>query len=161
MIISNIGTIVLSLPSRTIPAFVDTPSTVLVTTAQVRMLSLANTISRLLVGPLADIVSPVPSRAIDGDRGFLKKHRISRILFLMSSTAILVCTYAWMVVGVREQAGIWALRYVPPSSPFVSQLTMYGTIRHDSIGAGLAYGCAFTILYVPSSPFFFAIVSHR
>jgi len=126
MIISNLGTIVLSLPSQTyiIPAFVDTPSTALMTTTQVRVLSLANTLSRLLVGPLADIVSPVPSRTIDDNRGFLRQHRISRIAFLTFSTAVLVSTYAWMVIGVREQAGIWAL----------------------SLGAGLAYGCAFTVL---------------
>ena len=118
MIISNIGSIVLSLPSQTyiIPAFVDNPSTVLMTTTQVRVLSLANTLSRLLVGPLADIVSPVPSRIIDDNRGFLSQHRISRIAFLTFSTALLVFTYAWMVVGVREQAGIWALRCVPLSS---------------------------------------------
>lgn len=146
MIISNIGTIVLSLPSRS-PAFVDTPSTALVTTTQVRMLSVANTLSRLLVGPLADIVSPVPSRTIDGNRGFLKKHRISRTAFLSFSAAILVCTYAWMVVGVREQASIWALRSVSSPLTVPHDLTTYAM---GSIGAGIAYGCAFTILYVPS-----------
>ncbi|KAH0826915.1 MFS general substrate transporter [Lanmaoa asiatica] len=148
MIISNIGTIVLSLPNQTsiIHSFVDSPSTVLMTATQVRMLSLANTLSRLITGALADIVSPVPSRAIDSNRGFLKKHRISRVSFLTLSAGVLVGTYSWMVVGVREQVGIWVLRYVPPS-PFIPQLdlTMYGTIC-DSIGAGLAYGCAFTIL---------------
>lgn len=153
MIISNIGTIVLSLPNQTsiIPAFVDTPSTVLMTAMQVRTLSLANTLSRLIVGPLADIVSPVPSRTIDGNRGFLEKHRISRVAFLTFSTGMLVCTYAWMVVGVREQAGIWALRYVLPFIPRLD-LTMYDTIYRNSIGAGLAYGCAFTVLYVPLLP---------
>ncbi|KAG8217975.1 MFS general substrate transporter [Butyriboletus roseoflavus] len=121
MIISNIGTIVLSLSNQTsaIPTFVDTPSTVLTTAIQVRMLSLANTLSRLLVGLLADIVSPVPSRAIDGN--------------------------LWLPREASEQADIWALRYVLPLIPR-QDLTMYGTIRRGSIGAGLAYGCAFTVL---------------
>lgn len=158
MIISNIGTIVLSLPSRTssIPAFVEIPSTVLMTTTQVRLLSLANTVSRLVVGPLADIVSRVPSPAIDGNHSFLKKYRISRIAFLTFSTTLLVCTYTWMVIGIREQASVWALRYVLPSffsSPTGSDYMR--AIRRDSIGAGLAYGCAFTVLYVPLTSHFF------
>ncbi|KAG9313344.1 MFS general substrate transporter [Chiua virens] len=126
MIISNIGTIILSLPDRSsiIHTFSANHSTAIMTATQVRALSVANTLSRLLIGPLADIVSPVPSCTIDGNRGFLRQHRISRIAFLTFSTAVLVCTYSWMVVGVKEQAGIWAL----------------------SIGTGLAYGCAFTIL---------------
>ncbi|KAF8552589.1 MFS general substrate transporter [Imleria badia] len=125
-IISNIGTIVLSLPSRNATnfAFVDTPSNALMTATQVRMLSIANTLARLLVGPLADIVSPVPSHSIDGNRSFLRKHYISRIAFLTFSTALLVCTYTWTVIGVKEQAGVWVL----------------------SIGAGLAYGCVFTLI---------------
>jgi len=118
MIISNIGTIILSLPSQ-IYTIHDTPSTAVVTATQVRMLSIANTLSRLIVGPLADIVSPATSRTIDDNRGFLRQHRISRIAFLTFSAAVLVCAYTWVVVGVREQAGIWVLRYVPPllSSP--------------------------------------------
>jgi len=120
MIISNIGTIVLSLPSGTSTnsAFVNTSSTVSMTATQVRALSISNTLSRLVVGPLADIVSPV------GNRGTLREHRISRIAFMTFSTATLACTYTWMVIGVEELTGIWAL----------------------TIGAGIAYGCAFTIL---------------
>ncbi|KAF8120805.1 MFS general substrate transporter [Boletus edulis] len=126
MIISNIGTIVLSLPSpiSTNSAFVNTSSIVSMTATQVRVLSISNTLSRLVVGPLADIVSPVPSRTIDGNRGTLREHHISRIAFMTFSTATLACTYAWMVIGVKEQVGIWAL----------------------TIGAGIAYGCTFTIL---------------
>ncbi|KIJ68880.1 hypothetical protein HYDPIDRAFT_178843 [Hydnomerulius pinastri MD-312] len=125
MIISNIGTIVLSLPHETslLSTLSSTPSS-LATATQVRTLSLANTLSRLIVGPLADIVSPVPSSTGAGERGSLRKHLISRIAFLTFSTAVLVCTYGWMVVGVRGQGGVWAL----------------------SIGAGTAYGCAFTVL---------------
>lgn len=145
MIISNIGTIVLSLPNQISAnsAFVDTPSTALMTATQVRVLSIANTLSRLFVGPLADIVSPTPSR--DGNRGLLRKHHISRTAFLTFSTATLACTYAWMAVGVKEQTGIWALRYVSLFFSLLLDLTRCGS---NSIGAGLAYGCAFTVLYV-------------
>ncbi|KAF9242096.1 MFS general substrate transporter [Melanogaster broomeanus] len=94
MIISNIGTIVLSLPIKPPPHDL-----------------LGNTITRLVVGPLADIVSPV-------------KQLISRTAFLTFSSAVLVCAYTWMVVGVRDQGAVWAL----------------------SIAAGVAYGCTFTVL---------------
>lgn len=130
MIISNIGTIILSLPSGspTAHALVDAPSTALMSATQVRMLSIANTLSRFLVGFLADMVSPVPSCTIDGSRGSLRKHRVSRIAFLAFATALLVCTYFWMVVGVREQVGIWVLRSV--SSPLAIQQYL---ITHVSI----------------------------
>ncbi|KAF8838329.1 MFS general substrate transporter [Paxillus ammoniavirescens] len=124
MIISNIGTIVLSLPRQTsvMPSLTEPPSTSHTTATQVRMLSIANTLSRLLVGPLADIVSP--SGAQEGTRGSMRKHLISRMAFLTFSAAVLVCSCAWMVVGVRDQTGVWAL----------------------SIGAGITYGCTFTVL---------------
>lgn len=114
MIISNVGTIVLSLSNRsTISNFIDAPA-VVVTASQVRILSISNTVSRLVSGTLADIVSPAPSDTVEGNRGFLKKHRMSRVAFLAIPTAILIFTYTWMIVGVREQADIWALRSVGP-----------------------------------------------
>ncbi|KIJ16685.1 hypothetical protein PAXINDRAFT_10393 [Paxillus involutus ATCC 200175] len=126
MVMSNIGTIILSLPHQTsvISSLTEYPSTSHATATQVRTLSMANTLSRLLVGLLADIVSPSPSNAQDGTRGSMRKHLMSRTGFLTFSTAVLVCSCAWMVVGVKEQGSIWAL----------------------SIGAGVAYGCAFSVL---------------
>ncbi|KAI5987318.1 MFS general substrate transporter [Pisolithus marmoratus] len=126
MIMSNIGTIVLSLPPRYFPtAAVDgIPSGDIATSTQVRTISISNTISRLVVGPLADIVSPVTSHLQPGSRGVRRKHLISRIAFLTFSCFILICTYLWMVVGVRSQAALWVL----------------------SIGAGIPYGCIFTVL---------------
>ncbi|KAH7923524.1 MFS general substrate transporter [Leucogyrophana mollusca] len=126
MVLSNIGTIVLSLPSHssTIITSFTVPSTDIATSTQVRILSLANTISRLLVGPLADFVSPVASYLPSGIRSFPRKHHISRMAFLTLSTLVLIFTYLWMVVGVRSQGAVWAL----------------------SIGAGIAYGSAFTVL---------------
>jgi hypothetical protein len=112
MIISNIGTIVLSLPQRTsvVSSFTELPSASLTTATQVRMFSVANTLSRVIEGPLADIISPVPSGARGDTRGSMRKHLISRMAFLTFSAAVLVCGCTWMVVGVREQGSVWVLR---------------------------------------------------
>ncbi|KAL4068132.1 major facilitator superfamily domain-containing protein [Scleroderma yunnanense] len=123
MIISNIGTIVLSLPAERSPtATINGIPSGVVTSAQVKTISLANTISRLVVGTLADFVSPVGSH--HPSHGVFRKHLVSRIAFLTFSSSVLVCTYLWMVVGIRSQGAISAL----------------------SIGAGVAYGCTFTLL---------------
>lgn len=37
----------------------------------------------------------------------------------------------------------------PSFSLVISQLSTYDTIRRDSVGAGIVYGCPFTTLYVP------------
>ena len=54
MVVSNLGSIVLSLPS-------SAGSTTANVAQQVRLLSFFNTLSRLLVGPLADALAPVAS----------------------------------------------------------------------------------------------------
>ncbi|KIJ16691.1 hypothetical protein PAXINDRAFT_168186 [Paxillus involutus ATCC 200175] len=125
MIITNIGTIVLSLPQRTSDiSLTELPSASLTTATQVRMFSIANTLSRVIVGPLADIVSPVPSGSPNGTRRSMRKPLISRMAFLTFSSAVLACSCAWMVVGVREQSGVWTL----------------------STSVGVAYGCTWTVL---------------
>lgn len=48
--------------TSSLTAFAETPSLSEVTATQVRVLSIANTLSRLLIGTLADFVSPVASR---------------------------------------------------------------------------------------------------
>ncbi|TDL27362.1 MFS general substrate transporter [Rickenella mellea] len=125
MVISNIGTIVLSLPSkpdRNITSIV--PPIAAVTSLQVRLLSISNTVSRLLVGPLADFVSPVALYLPCGTLHYPRKHRISRIAFLSASSLMLLVTFAWMDFTIRTQQGLWAL----------------------SLGTGIAYGAIFTIL---------------
>jgi len=125
MVLSNIGTIVLSVPAQSssiVKAF--EASSDATTSLQVRILSLANTISRLLVGPLADFISPVAFLLPSGERSFTRKHHMSRVLFLTFSTTVLALTFSWMVVGVHSEASLWAL----------------------SAGVGIAYGCAFTVL---------------
>ncbi|KAG2157356.1 MFS general substrate transporter [Suillus clintonianus] len=123
MVISNIGTIVLSLASQTSSAIMD-PSTDVATATQVRFLSVANTLSRLVVGPLADFVSPIASHPPSDAQSIPRKRHVSRVAFLFFSILVLALTYSWMVLGVRSQVDLWAL----------------------SIGAGVAYGSTFTIL---------------
>ncbi|KAI6040633.1 MFS general substrate transporter [Pisolithus marmoratus] len=114
------------LPPRYFPRVTinDIPSGDIATSMQVRTISISNTISRLVVGPLADIVSPVTSHLPPGSRGGLRKHLVSRIAFLTFSSFVLICTYLWMAVGVRSQSALWAL----------------------SVGAGIPYGCIFAVL---------------
>jgi hypothetical protein len=143
MVISNIGTIVLSLPISSSSSGINVlgvPSTDVATSTQVRILSLSNTVSRLLVGPVADFVSPVASYLPNGDRSYPRKHRISRIAFLVGPTILLASTYFWMELGIRSQATLWALRYV------AHWIMNKHPHLYDSIGAGISYGITFTIL---------------
>lgn len=114
MVISNIGTIILSLPSSSSTStMAAVPTTDISNSTQVRLLSLANTCSRLLVGPLADFISPVASYLPSGIRCFPRKHHVSRVAFLSAATFILAITFFWMEVGVRSQEAVWILRYSP------------------------------------------------
>ncbi|RPD66294.1 MFS general substrate transporter [Lentinus tigrinus ALCF2SS1-7] len=117
MVISNLGSIVLSLPSMGSSATANAAQ-------QVRLLSFFNTISRLLVGPLADVIAPVASRLDSGVWGFASKRHTSRVSFMLGTCALLAVTFAWLNVGVRAQEDIWPL----------------------SVGTGFAYGATFTVL---------------
>jgi hypothetical protein len=118
MVISNIGTIILSLPSSSsTSAMAAIPATDISNSTQVRLLSIANTCSRLLVGPLADFMSPVASYLPSGIRCFPRKHHVSRVAFLSAATFILAVTFFWMEVGIRSQEAVWILRYEPSPLP--------------------------------------------
>ncbi|KAF6765100.1 MFS general substrate transporter [Ephemerocybe angulata] len=123
MIISNIGTIVLSLPPYTIEQ-TGGSSAQAYTSRQVKLLSLSNTISRITVGVLADFISPVASYLPCGARTFPRKHRITRIAFLSLSSLMLASTFIWMNNRVLTRDDIWTL----------------------SIGTGMGYSAVFTVL---------------
>jgi len=111
MVISNIGTIVAALPAAvsdqaTLISSIDN------TPHQVRLISIANTLTRILVGPLADYVSPVASYLPNGTIVHVRKHRISRVSFLLFSALLSVLTFFWSSFGIITQDGIWILRYV-------------------------------------------------
>ncbi|KAJ6630679.1 MFS general substrate transporter [Mycena sp. CBHHK59/15] len=119
MVMSNVGTIVLSLPS--VSATVSSENSNTASLLQVKILAISNTVTRLLAGPIADFLSPAPS-SVSGT--LPRKHYISRIVFLVGAAAVLGFTFLWMEFYVRAQADIWVL----------------------SVGTGIAYGAIFTVL---------------
>ena len=128
---SNIGTIVLGVPvssnsdsSRTFPGTYagDASSTA---PTQVRLISLSNTLSRLITGPLADYLAPVGLlNSVTGVLHFPSHRRFSRLLFPLLSATVMSLSYLWMTIGVRTQQDIYAV----------------------SISTGAAYGAFFTVL---------------
>lgn len=113
MVISNIGTIVAALPSMASDKVAsNSVSAIDSTPQQVRLISIANTFTRILVGPLADYVSPVASYLPNGTIVHKRKHRISRVCFLFVSAVLLTLTFLWTSFGITTQDGIWALRLV-------------------------------------------------
>jgi hypothetical protein len=112
MVISNIGTIVLSLPPD---ARVVYPSSALsdhATSKQVRILSISNTLSRIVVGPLADFVSPIALCFPAGTVMYPRKHRVSRVVFLTVPALLLAFIFVWMEFGVMSREAMWTLRFV-------------------------------------------------
>jgi len=95
------GTIVLSLPSSP-----GTPSIDIATSTQVRIFSVANTLSRLLVGPLADFLSPIATSDTDS-----KKGRVSRVYFFSAAALLLCSTFLWTDIRVKSQEALSILRY--------------------------------------------------
>ncbi|KAI0306537.1 MFS general substrate transporter [Multifurca ochricompacta] len=114
MIISNIGTIVLSLHSESTSGVVE----------PLRLISISNTLSRLLSGPLADFIAPVASDMHDDGPQFPRRYRVSRVALLSGIPLLLVGTFVYMELSVRTSDDLWIL----------------------SIGTGAAYGTTFTIL---------------
>lgn len=106
MIISNIGTIVASLPSSKDTGYSADSGVAL----QVNLISVANAITRVLVGPLADFVSPIAAYLPSGGHIFLRKHRISRFVFLTIPAVFMAFTSLWMVCAARTRDQLWALR---------------------------------------------------
>ena len=148
MVISNIGSIVVSLPSdssttNNLSSLAASPSASAITSTQVRLISLANTFSRLLVGPLADFVSPAASSLPCGTIYYSRKHRVSRVAFIFAASALLVLTYAWMEFGVMSREKLWVVRYV--TCYFVIASHLFADFA-GSIGTGVAYGAFFTAL---------------
>ncbi|KAH8106737.1 MFS general substrate transporter [Cristinia sonorae] len=113
-VMANLGSIFVSLPAKH-GADIST---------QVQLLSASNTLSRLVVGPLADFVSPVASYLHSGVWSFPRKQHVSRIAFLTCAALLSACTYLLLVLGIRSQQAMWPL----------------------SIGVGIIYGTTFTIL---------------
>lgn len=114
MVIANIGTISLALPVKEITNRVSSLASKTggsTAAAQVRLLSLSNTISRLTTGPMADFTSPVASYLPSGLLALPHQHRISRVVFLLGACVLMTLAFLWMSFGVTSQQGIWVFRF--------------------------------------------------
>lgn len=109
MIISNIGTIVMSLPSAS--ATVSSGSSGAAASAQVKALAISNTATRIAIGPIADFISPIVASVPHGGSS-PRKHYISRAAFLVGAAVVLAFAFFWMELAVRSQADVWVLRCV-------------------------------------------------
>ncbi|KAH6918692.1 major facilitator superfamily domain-containing protein [Coprinopsis sp. MPI-PUGE-AT-0042] len=123
MIISNIGTIVVSLPPVSIERSGNAASQAS-TAQQVKLLSLSNTISRISVGLIADFVSPIASLLPSGVQVFPQRHRITRVIFLTLSSLVLAWTFWWASSRAVTRDDVWVL----------------------SVGTGIGYSAVFTVL---------------
>lgn len=97
MVISNIGSIVMTLPGSGSAA------------TQVRLISVANTAARLCSGPLADWISPLSARAPCGAYKFPTTRRLSRMVFPCWSLACLCVVYLWTAFGVQSNQSLQVL----------------------------------------------------
>lgn len=148
MIISNIGTIVLSLCPEAISGVRSlSHSAETVTATQVRLISLSNTLSRLLSGPLADFVSPLTSH--DG-LTHPQRYRISRVVLLSGISLLLAGTFVYLELAIRTPDGLRILRYVilwPPCVTLCS--TIYPVLAPVLLMVPHSQSCA---SYLPSLP---------
>jgi len=124
MIISNIGTIVLSLNSEHTSSIEVPSSAIAATTTQVRLISVSNTLSRIVSGPLADLISPVTPRASGELPSPPQRYRISKVALLSFIPLLLAGTFVYLELAIRTPDDLWIL----------------------SVSTGAAYGITFTIL---------------
>jgi hypothetical protein len=149
MIISNIGTIVLSLNSD-LTSGTGLPSSAAAATAtQVRLISVSNTLSRVVSGPLADIISPVTSRASGNLPPSPPRYRISRVALLSFIPLLLAGTFLYLELAIRVPDDLWILRY----AALLSSYSYWLICCLSSVNTGAAYGITFTVLYVTSALF--------
>ncbi|KZT68203.1 MFS general substrate transporter, partial [Daedalea quercina L-15889] len=100
MIKSNIGMIVLSLPSTK-----KTENIAM----QVQLIAISDTLTRLILGPFADIISPVPTYSVNGVWAFPRKPYVTRMIFVAGAALLFAIAFIWPIVGVRSQEALWPL----------------------------------------------------
>ncbi|KAF8758513.1 MFS general substrate transporter [Rhizoctonia solani] len=94
MVISNIGSIVMTLPGT------DNTAT------QVRLISIANTLARLCSGPLADLISPLAEKDACGSYKFPTNRRLSRMIFPCWALVCLSLVYFWTAFGIQSTSSL-------------------------------------------------------
>jgi hypothetical protein len=83
-----------------------------VTATQVRLLSISNTLSRLLSGPLADFISPLTTHVPRDAPSRLPSYRISRVMLLSGISLLLAGTFLYLELAIRTPDSLRVLRYV-------------------------------------------------
>lgn len=127
MVISNIGTIVLSLYPEAVSGVRSLSSSAeSVTATQVRLLSISNTLSRLISGPLADLISPLTSHIPGDGPSRPQSYRMSRVILLSGTSLLLAGTFAYVELAIRTPDDLRILRYVLINpSVFAHRSVMY------------------------------------
>ncbi|KAI0724111.1 MFS general substrate transporter [Fomitopsis betulina] len=100
MIKSNIGMIVLSLPSSSKSGNIA---------LQVQLIAVSDTLTRLILGPVADIVSPVPTYSANGIWAFPRRPYVTRMIFLAGAASVFALAFIWPIIGIRSQESLWPL----------------------------------------------------
>lgn len=103
---TNIGSIVLSLPSSP-----DRRADMAIS-SQVQAISIANTLTRLILGPLADYVSPVHIGLLNGVRQYRRQPFVSRKIFLTGAALVSAAAHLSLGAFIRSQKGLLLLRSV-------------------------------------------------
>jgi hypothetical protein len=80
-----------------------------VTTTQVRLISISNTLSRLISGPLADFISPLTFPG-DGPPP-RRRYRFSRVVLLSGTSLLLAGAFVYLELAIRTPGDLWILRY--------------------------------------------------
>ncbi|GAA5868412.1 hypothetical protein JCM1840_006984 [Sporobolomyces johnsonii] len=76
----------------------------------IALLSVANTLSRLIVGALSDYLA-TPASAVDETRRTIRK-RVSRLVFLLGACLALSIAYGWAGTGMTSERGLWVVTIV-------------------------------------------------
>ncbi|GAA5886093.1 hypothetical protein JCM5296_007085 [Sporobolomyces johnsonii] len=76
----------------------------------IALLSVANTLSRLIVGALSDYLA-TPASADDETRPTIRK-RVSRLVFLLGACLALSIAYGWAGTGMTSERGLWVVTIV-------------------------------------------------
>jgi hypothetical protein len=82
-----------------------------VTTTQVRLISISNTLSRLISGPLADFISPLTSHIPCDGPPPPRKYRISRVWLLSGASLLLAGAFVYLELAISTPGDLWILRY--------------------------------------------------
>ena len=171
MIITNLSSILLSLTTTLQPTILMAKSSI---TTQVQLLSLTNTLSRLVVGPLADFLAPVPvsyHRAESSTEPLQESSPSGGSRYELGG--VVDDVEAPAAVLTKPKTGVY---YAFPRMHYVSRVAFFfgaslllmmtfllflalnsdGRVNENSmsllsVGVGITYGTTFTVLYVLST----------